>query len=72
MKLRETINRLGFTISKSNHKTERKRHRSVQLLVLESSEQTQTKTIQDNLLLLNCTLIILGIYKALQMCANCN
>ena len=48
MKLREAINRLGFTISKSNRPNEK--DIEAYNCILEVLEQTQTKTIQDNLL----------------------
>ena len=48
MKLREAINRLGFTISKSNRPNEK--DIEAYNCILEVLEQTQTKTIQENLL----------------------
>ena len=48
MKLREAINRLGFTIAKSNRPNEK--DIEAYNCILEVLEQTQTKTIQDNLL----------------------
>ena len=48
MKLREAINRLGFTLSKSNRPNEK--DIEAYNCILEVLEQTQTKTIQDNLL----------------------
>ena len=48
MKLREAISRLGFTISKSNRPNEK--DIEAYNCILEVLEQTQTKTIQDNLL----------------------
>lgn len=48
MKLKEAINRLGFTISKSNRPNEK--DIEAYNCILEVLEQTQTKTIQDNLL----------------------
>ena len=48
MKFREAINRLGFTISKSNRPNEK--DIEAYNCILEVLEQTQTKTIQDNLL----------------------
>jgi hypothetical protein len=48
MKLKEAVSRLGFTISKSNRPNEK----DIEAFncILEVLEQTQTKTIQDNLL----------------------
>ena len=48
MKLKEAISRLGFTISKSNRPNEK--DIEAYNCILEVLEQTQTKTIQDNLL----------------------
>ena len=48
MKLKDAINRLGFTISKSNRPNEK--DIEAYNCILEVLEQTQTKTIQDNLL----------------------
>ena len=48
MKLREAISRLGFTISKANRPNEK--DIEAYNCILEVLEQTQTKTIQDNLL----------------------
>ena len=48
MKLKEAINRLGFTLSKSNRPNEK--DIEAYNCILEVLEQTQTKTIQDNLL----------------------
>jgi hypothetical protein len=48
MKLKEAVNRLGFTISKSNRPNEK----DIEAFnsILEVLEQTQAQTIQDNLL----------------------
>jgi hypothetical protein len=48
MKLKEAVSRLGFTISKSNRPNEK----DIEAFncIVEILEQTQTKTIQDNLL----------------------
>jgi len=48
MKLKEAVNRLGFTISKSNRPNEK----DIEAFnsILEVLEQTQKQTIQDNLL----------------------
>ena len=48
MKLREAINRLGFTISKSNRPNEK--DIEAYNCILEVLEQSQAKTIQENLL----------------------
>ena len=48
MKLKEAINRLGFTIAKSNRPNEK--DIEAYNCILEVLEQTQTQTIQDNLL----------------------
>ena len=48
MKLKEAISRLGFTISKSNRPNEK--DIEAYNCILEVLEQTQTKTIQENLL----------------------
>lgn len=48
MKLREAINRLGFTISKSNRPNEK--DIEAYNCIIEILEKSQEKTIQDNLL----------------------
>ena len=48
MKLKEAINRLGFTISKSNRPNEK--DIEAYNCILEVLEQSQAKTIQENLL----------------------